>query len=321
MDDLISVIVPIYNPGMHLRKCLDSLVKQTYGNLEIILIDDGSTDGSDALCNEYVKKDRRLRIIYQKHCGVSHARNVGIANAHGRFYSFIDGDDYLEADAYEYLLNIVEKYHVDIVSYEYFITNSKFETVHQSSEDDYGLKNRRQAQYHMLVKSQFACTRLFPEKVIHGLQFDEAIFRGEDTLFTRLAFEKADTFWFDSRPLYHYVQTEQSAVRGKFNKNQLSIVKLYDVLVPFYQAKYPDFLSEFYEYMANQLIMIYYNMWADKPNYRAERIWLHAVYTRYYHFTATYKGISKRNKMKFRIFKTMPVFFCGLHKMMWREGV
>ena len=95
MYDLISVVIPVYNVEKYLEKCLDSVVEQTYRNLEIILVDDGSTDNSGAICDRYAQKDSRVVVIHQKNGGLSKARNVGIDTATGKYISFIDSDDYV----------------------------------------------------------------------------------------------------------------------------------------------------------------------------------------------------------------------------------
>lgn len=113
-NPLISVIVPIFNMGKYLEQCLRSIATQTYANLEILCIDDGSTDNSLDICNEFSSIDPRFQTIHIKNSGVSYARNIGIENANGKYISFIDADDYIEPDFYEYLFSIIEKYSVDI---------------------------------------------------------------------------------------------------------------------------------------------------------------------------------------------------------------
>lgn len=105
MEELISVVVPIYNKKEYLRKCVDSLLAQTYSNLEILLIDDGSTDGSAGLVDEYSNLDARVRVIHKKNGGLSDTRNTGIRESKGQFVGFIDADDYVEPDMYEKLYN------------------------------------------------------------------------------------------------------------------------------------------------------------------------------------------------------------------------
>ena len=114
MDKLISVIVPIYNVEEYLNECVDSILNQTYKNLEIILVDDGSTDKSGIICDDYAKIDSRIKVIHKKNGGLSDARNVGIDRALGEFIIFIDSDDYIDHSMCEILLAYASKYDVDI---------------------------------------------------------------------------------------------------------------------------------------------------------------------------------------------------------------
>ena len=104
-DDRISVIVPIYNTKEYLSRCIDSICGQTYGNLEIILVDDGSTDGSSLVCDDYCRKDNRIQVIHKENGGSTAARNAGIAIAKGEYIGFVDSDDWIETDMYECLHN------------------------------------------------------------------------------------------------------------------------------------------------------------------------------------------------------------------------
>lgn len=113
MINRISVIIPIYNAGSNLRRCLDSVIDQTATGLQIILVDDGSTDGSSDICDEYARLDSRIRVIHQQNCGVSVARNVGLEMAEGEWIGFVDADDWIEADMFAYLLENAESYGAD----------------------------------------------------------------------------------------------------------------------------------------------------------------------------------------------------------------
>ena len=115
---LISIIIPVYNSGEYLQTCLDSIVGQTYKNLEIILIDDGSTDGSAEVCDDYAQKDSRIICIHQSNGGVSKARNRGLEIARGAYIHFPDSDDYLDLDTYEYLLNLMNQHQCQVVNYK-----------------------------------------------------------------------------------------------------------------------------------------------------------------------------------------------------------
>lgn len=112
---MISVIVPVYNVEPYLRKCLDSILAQTYQDLEILIIDDGSTDGSGKICDEYPEKDERIRVFHTENKGLSAARNLGLDNATGDWIGFIDSDDWIEPDMYEVLIKRAEETGADVV--------------------------------------------------------------------------------------------------------------------------------------------------------------------------------------------------------------
>lgn len=113
MDKVISVIIPVYNIEKYLDRCLESIINQSYTNLEIILIDDGSTDNSGKICDDYKNQDNRIIVVHKKNEGVSQARNLGISIATGEFLSFVDGDDTVEKDMFLTLINNAYKYNAD----------------------------------------------------------------------------------------------------------------------------------------------------------------------------------------------------------------
>ena len=115
MDSLISVIVPVYKVEAYLRRCVDSVIHQTYPHLEILLVDDGSPDGCGRICDEYAQTDSRVRVIHKENGGLSSARNAGIDAAAGEYLAFLDGDDWLEPDAYEQMVGLAKRYGVKLV--------------------------------------------------------------------------------------------------------------------------------------------------------------------------------------------------------------
>ena len=111
---LVSIIVPVYQVEKYLEKCLGSIIGQTYGNLEIILVDDGSTDHGPAICDRYQTEDSRIQVIHQANGGLSHARNVGLAAATGDFISFVDSDDWIEPQMIDALMSALQETGADI---------------------------------------------------------------------------------------------------------------------------------------------------------------------------------------------------------------
>ena len=127
MSDKISIIVPIYNVKKYIQQCVESLINQTYKNLEIILIDDGSTDGCGELCDEFGKKDQRIHVIHKQNGGLSDARNKGIDVASGDYIGFVDSDDWISHNMYEKMLSSLKSVNADIAVcgwVEEFLNNS-----------------------------------------------------------------------------------------------------------------------------------------------------------------------------------------------------
>ena len=137
MDDLISIIIPAYNVEKYISKCLESIIKQTYSNIEIILVDDGSTDKTSEICDEYEKKDDRIKVIHTENRGVSEARNKGLENVKGNWITFVDSDDWIEEDFCEVLLKKIKDYDADIALCGYKrVTENSCEIIKTSGNDE-----------------------------------------------------------------------------------------------------------------------------------------------------------------------------------------
>lgn len=107
-EDLISIVIPVYKVELYLEKCIESIINQTYKNLEIIIVDDGSPDNCPKICDEYAQKDNRIKVIHKENGGLSDARNAGIDVAAGKYIAFVDSDDYVSNDYIEYMYNLIK---------------------------------------------------------------------------------------------------------------------------------------------------------------------------------------------------------------------
>ena len=131
-NDLISVIVPVYKVEQYLNECIKSIINQTYKNLEIILVNDGSPDDCGKMCDIWAKKDNRIKVIHKKNGGLSDARNCGIDIANGKYIQFVDSDDLLELDMIDFLYTNIQKYNCDISICSNYIFDEK-EVINQST--------------------------------------------------------------------------------------------------------------------------------------------------------------------------------------------
>lgn len=224
-DTLISIIVPVYNVKPYLSRCLTSLVNQTHKAIEIILIDDGSTDGSGELCDRWAEKDARIVVIHSSNGGVSHARNLGLRRASGDYIGFVDSDDWVDEDMYEAMLNHMLEMHSDIHIGGYIIENdegSRFDL----REERIQTFDRGEALRQMITVSLrgyalvrgYLWDKLFKRCVLNGLYLDEDLKLREDTWLVWQAFRRAALISYAPQFSYHYWERSDSATHVGLKK-------------------------------------------------------------------------------------------------------
>lgn len=233
---LISIIVPVYNVERYLDRCVQSLISQTYENLEIILVDDGSPDRCPKLCDEYEKKYSNIRVIHKENGGLSSARNAGMAVAKGDYIGFVDSDDWVEPTMYAYLYEILIDYDADISDICCIQTdgNKKIintdEKINIYSGDDIlirylerGLSEKKGAPYTVWRK-------LYKKKVINGELFKEGILN-EDICYNYSVMRRAKKVVESNQIFYYYFQNSAGISGGKLKKKDLVLLKVTDELV------------------------------------------------------------------------------------------
>jgi glycosyltransferase involved in cell wall biosynthesis len=210
MSSLISIIVPVYKIEPYLRKCLNSIVRQTYENLEIILVDDGSPDNCGGICDEYAALDSRIKVIHQKNRGLSAARNAGLKIASGEYIGFTDSDDWIDADMFETLYKGSLEYRADItICGYYFVKGNKYREVREEHTVLYG---REDAMHHLLLDETFtnhAWNKLYRRELFKDIYYPDGR-TYEDIATTYKLFEKADRVVFLNSCKYYYLQRDDS---------------------------------------------------------------------------------------------------------------
>ena len=210
MEPLVSVIVPVYNVEKYLNKCVDSIVNQTYKNLEIILVDDGSPDNCPQMCDDWAEKDSRIKVIHKENGGVSSARNTGLDKANGEYISFIDSDDYIDKDMFKTLLD------KDYSSYdlvEYGFTSDKKSVNTDSFENDIILNNTEECILNLIkgIINPSVCDKLYNSKHISSIRFNKSKSIGEDYLFNFAYLLNIEKIIIINKPLYFYSERKNSA--------------------------------------------------------------------------------------------------------------
>ncbi|WP_197025162.1 glycosyltransferase family 2 protein [Butyrivibrio proteoclasticus] len=260
---MISIIIPIYNAENYLKRCLDSVVSQTYKDLEIILIDDGSTDKSAQICDEYCHSDKRVVVIHKKNEGVVKARNTGLTIAHGDFIGFIDSDDYIVQDMYQYMIKIYDSTGADIVccgvSRRYRGSGKEYNTRYF---EGVRLYDKEEALYKFQLNDDIgvaAWNKIFKKEIIAKIEF-ENYKRMDDARFVCRAIQNSKSVAYGAQIKYIYEIRGNSLTQSGFNENAYDILKVADVNFKSISAmglvKYDYFIGQIIWYIvfSNEMI-------------------------------------------------------------------
>lgn len=240
MSDLISIILPVYNTEEHIHLCINSILNQTLKNFEVIMIDDGSTDNSPAICDYYQDKDSRFFAYHKKNGGLSTARNYGIEKATGTFITFIDSDDYIDHDYLEYLYMLVTKYNTSMSLCQHRVHYMN------GSVKDYGTcgdemlsaeKCIERMLYHDVIDTS-AWAKLYEKKLFDSIRYPEGkIFEDIATTYKLMARCEKISVGYESK--YNYVFHENSIVNSKFTPKKLDLLEMTDIMAKDVREKYP----------------------------------------------------------------------------------
>lgn len=222
----ISIIVPVFCAENQIGACIDSLINQTLRDIEIILVDDGSTDYSGKICDSYAERDARIHVIHRQNGGVSSARNAGLEIVRGDFIGFVDSDDTVERDMYEYLLEKAESCTADVVQCGMLLENDKITTVLFSPKDDiirYGKESLDKEFFRYFSGS--SCTKLYRKTAINDLRYDSSLPIGEDMRFNLDALLYSSCTVIAQKAKYRYIQRENSACHAIPTRKSLTSYK------------------------------------------------------------------------------------------------
>lgn len=240
-DALISIIVPVYNVERYLDCCITSIINQTYRNWEMLLIDDGSTDQSSVICDNWMTRDKRIKVIHKENGGLSDARNVGMQKARGEYIAFIDSDDWIEKYYIEYLYRAIKENRAEISACEIRrvidgqkveeLNNSVCTTIKYTTED---------ALATILKGNGFraiACNKLYKAELLQAEKFKNGILH-EDEFFTYRIIGKAKTLSFVENALYNYRQREGSIMKTT-SMRHLDVLDAYLDRLNYLSIKFP----------------------------------------------------------------------------------
>ena len=302
MNDLISVIIPIYNVEKYLARCVESVINQIYDNLEIILIDDGSTDNSSCICDQFEMTDKRIRVIHKENGGVSSARNVGLEHMTGKYVMFLDSDDFLEKNCISRMLELMNKYKVPVVQCDF-----------EEGDKDLFCKSAGKVTERLYCDSKIFGDRkikitvwgkLYDAKLFHNIRFP--IVCNEDEFVTYKVLYYAGKIATTNEKLYYYYKNDNSIMRKKRNYVPIDFIKAYEERIAFFQEKKDLGAVEMtYKEFAIRL-MLFYMRCCENPQNTNDKDSILQKYREYYHKVKFNKNILLREKVMLSIFYKIP---------------
>ncbi len=241
MEDKISVVIPVYKVEKYLDECLESVVNQTYKNLEIILVDDGSPDNCPKICDEWAKKDNRIKVIHKKNGGISDARNAGIKEATGNYISFVDSDDYIEKNLYEIAIKKIKQNEAQIFIFgrSYLYGNKKesknSNEVELIMDTQDALDKMNMFQYYDVA----TWDKIYERKLFDSIEYPKGKLC-EDWYITYKVIDRAKKVVFNSTPLYVYRQRQNSITHSNYIKVNNEPIYASKEVLEFIRNNYPN---------------------------------------------------------------------------------
>ena len=243
---LLSVIIPAYNTAKFLNKCVDSVVNQTYKNIEIIIVDDGSSDSTPQICDELANKYDNIKIIHQENKGLARTRGAGFNASSGEYIAFVDSDDYIDLNAYAKAIKVLEENDCDMVQFGYYEVMPDGKILNERSSQDLKLYSPREIfKYFITGQTNPAVwNKIYKREIFDGVEWPK-INMAEDCCISSQTFAKAQSLVSINQSFYYYVQQEASIVHQPYNKSKRDdIFTACNFVINLTQNKFPEFLPE-----------------------------------------------------------------------------
>ena len=262
LQPLISVIVPVYNVENYIEKCINTILEQTYHNLEIILVDDGSIDSCPIICDEFANKDSRIKVIHKNNAGPSAARNAGIIIAEGEYIGFVDSDDYIHSKMYEVLYQNLKIYNADISVCNFFKVNDSYFQDSPNEKEKVFTYNSLEAMrlfFGPLNETMvIPVNKLYKRKLFENIRFPYGKYH-EDEYIMPLILDEATIIVYTDISLYFYLQRDTSTMGKMFNRTRLDALEAYELRVKLFKHdKYIDIYPKACKAYLDHLIKYYY---------------------------------------------------------------
>lgn len=320
---LVSIIVPVYNGEAYLERCIKSLLSQTYQNMEIVIVDDGSTDSSPMLCDKLAAKNSRIRVFHIEEKGVSAARNMGIAMATGEYLTFVDVDDCPAADMVEHLAAVLEQTNSDVAgcSYREFHNDAEAADVRESrctKAVPAEILSGREFMKEGILKSDTRCwSKLYKRQSIENCFFDEELTIGEDMLFLLRLAQKDRQFSRSDYKGYGYFINDKGAMMQSFKDSYMDQIICWQQALSVIEKEAPEYKAKAAAILLISTMLVVGKLSmlpADKRNEKREHIdRCFQLVKKYAADKKVFHQLDKGYKIKISVFCLFPYLYMGLY--------
>lgn len=315
MKDLITIVVPVYKVEQYLEKCINSIINQTYENLEIILVDDGSPDNCGKMCDEYAEKDTRIKVLHKKNGGLSDARNAGIEIAKGRYISFVDSDDYITEDYVEFLYNLLLDNEVKVSICSHTVIYDTGLTLEKAT-NEYNVIPAKTAIERILYDEGLdtsAWAKLYETALFKDIKYPKGkLF--EDSATTCKILSLCDKVAIGSESKYFYLIRNNSITKTSFSHNKMDLITSTKDMGEYIIAKYPEL-----EKAVNRRIMYaYLSTLSQLANSKEKHIVEQKELLQYINKHKKEILSDKRLKKRDRLALNLLTFGFGFYKITWK---
>lgn len=319
---IISIIIPVYNAEKYLKRCINSIILQTYKDLEIILINDGSEDNSSKICDEYACIDNRIKVIHKENGGPSLAREAGVKIATGEYIAFVDADDYIDFDMFEILVNEAEK-GLDIVQCGFRKVSPNGEVLETIELKPINISSTFECS--LYYASQINTTNFLWNKLYKAELFKDIIFpklyAGEDSCILTQIYASAKRIANIKGSFYNYVMTPNSLCRQAFSEKKLDNIEAGKFMYNFYFKRYPELCGFSALHICSYAARLYCEVIGVDINNKEERLdQLISDFNKFYNFTKNRftRSMSSKKRIYFvELFKNSPRLCSLIYKLIY----
>ncbi|MGX7773664.1 glycosyltransferase family 2 protein [Limosilactobacillus fermentum] len=301
---LVSVIIPVYNVERFLDKCIISVLEQSYSNIEILLVDDGSTDSSGSICRKYSKKYKNVKYLHESNKGLSAARNYGLDVCNGKYVLFVDSDDFIRNNLIENILNIALTEKADIVEFNYLLVGGK-DKQWPKVTNAYKVLDHEKALMSCLnyESSVMVWNKLYRKNLFKGIRFPVGKIHEDEAIAPYLT-DKANIYVKVDDCYYAYVKRKGSIMNSNFSDNELFIINIFQKRLKYFSQKYGEKYDPIINY---HYFLRLKNLVSNMPKYSENRSKLiiakHELYKRLLN-----NKLSKKLRIKTVVYNYMPDF-------------